>query len=173
MKTATRYSTHSIINHWITVILVTIMLTLGLVGNHAPTDANENYIMPLHFSFGFLTALFVFWRVGVRIFEGFAQAPAHQQPWERVLSRIVHVALLLTLLGLVLSGPTYLFTEGEGIPVFGLFTVPSPLSGELETLHETAETVHKTLAVPVLGTLLALHVLGAIRHFARLGHGKE
>lgn len=149
------------------------MLTLGLLGDHAPGDSAENYIMQLHFSFGFFTALFVFWRVAIRIIEGFASYPAHQAVWERWFGRIVHIALLLTLLGLVISGPMYLFTEGEGINVFSWFTLPSPFSGELETLHETAETIHKTLAVPVLGSLLALHFLGAIRHFARMGHGES
>ncbi|MDZ7782322.1 MAG: hypothetical protein U5K56_05025 [Halioglobus sp.] len=65
-----RYSGLSVLNHWITAVLVTAMLTLGLTARDAPEPA-EDYIMSIHIALGFFVLLFVVWRTGVRLLEGF------------------------------------------------------------------------------------------------------
>ena len=157
-----RYSGLSVLNHWITALLVAAMLTLGLTARGAP-DAVEDYVMRIHFALGFFVLLFVAWRTAVRLYEGF---PAH--PDADAVTRIgawwMHRALLIVLVLLVITGPLYLFTEGEGIDVFGWFSFYIPLES-IEIVHEPAEQVHKFLAVYVLPLLLGVHILGAARHY--------
>lgn len=165
MTSEPRYSAISTLNHWITALLVIAMLTLGVLGDNAPSEEVEHYVMNAHFALGFFTAVFVFWRVGYRLYEGFipSAAPTKLEGW---MAHLVQGLILLTLLGLVISGPLYLFTEGEAIDVFGWFSVGLPLSS-LEVLHEPAEAVHKFLASWVLVALLLLHVGGAVLYFMR------
>ncbi|MFN2328335.1 MAG: cytochrome b/b6 domain-containing protein [Chromatocurvus sp.] len=156
------YSGLSILNHWITALLVVAMLTLGLSARNAP-DPAEDYIMSIHIALGFFVLLFVFWRTAVRLREGF---PGH--PDADAVTRIgawwMHRALLVVLVLLVVTGPLYLFTEGEGMDVFGWFTFYIPLES-LAFIHEPAEEVHKLLAVYGLPLLLGVHILGAARHY--------
>ncbi len=156
------YSGLSILNHWITALLVVAMLTLGLSARSAP-DPAEDYIMSIHIALGFFVLLFVFWRTAVRLFEGF---PVH--PDADAVTRIgawwMHRALLVVLVLLVVTGPLYLFTEGEGMDVFGWFTFYIPLES-LAFIHEPAEEVHKLTAVYGLPLLLGVHILGAARHY--------
>ena len=79
-------------------------------------------------------------------------------------SRITHSLILLALVVMVITGPLYLFTEGEGVDVFGWFTVAIPLES-LSVLHEPVESIHIWLGVYGLPVLLVLHIAGAIRHY--------
>ena len=156
------YSGLSNLNHWITALLVAAMLTLGLTARSAP-DPAEDYIMSIHIALGFFVLLFVIWRTAVRLREGF---PGH--PDADAVTRIgawwMHRALLVVLAGLVITGPLYLFTEGEGMNVFGWFTFYIPLES-IKVVHEPAESVHIFLAVYALPLLLGVHILGAARHW--------
>lgn len=170
MEASRRYSGISTINHWLTALLVVVMLVLGYAGGHAPNDHAEHYVMGLHVSIGFFAFLFVLWRVGFRLWEGFPES-AGRTAFERILSRIVHRLLLLVLVLQVLTGPLYLFTEGEGADVFGWFTFYIPLES-LEVLHEPAEIVHVVQGMYVIPALLLLHFLGAAKLYLRSRRGR-
>ena len=157
-----RYSGLSTLNHWITALLVAAMLTLGLTARSAPEPA-EDYIMSIHFALGFFTLLFVVWRTAVRLREGFPDQP-DADAVTRIGAWWMHRALLVVLVLLVVTGPLYLFTEGEGMNVFGWFTFYIPLES-IKVVHEPAESVHKFLAVYALPLLLGVHILGAARHY--------
>ncbi len=163
MKRPDRYTGLGIINHWITALLVTAMLALGLAGGAAPTEDIEHYVIGVHISLGFFTFLFVLWRIGYRVRQGFPPALG-EAAWEQRLARITHRLILLALLVMVLTGPLYLFTEGEGMNVFGWFTVAIPLES-LSVLHEPVESIHIWLGLYGLPVLLVLHIAGSIRHY--------
>lgn len=65
----------------------------------------------------------------------------------------------------MITGPLYIFTENEGINVFGWFTVAIPLES-LSFLHGPAETLHVINGLYVLPALLLLHIIGAAHYFA-------
>lgn len=157
-----RYSGLSVLNHWLTALLVIAMLTLGLAAGEAP-DAAEDYIMELHIALGFFLLLFVVWRVAFRLYEGFPDHP-EASPLVRAGAWWMHRLLLVVLLLLVITGPLYLFTEGEGMDVFGWFTFHVPLKN-LEFLHEAVEETHEILAKYGLPALLILHFLAAAGHY--------
>lgn len=163
MDNSGRYSGISILNHWITAILVVVMLALGLAVNNAPSEAVEDYVLGIHISLGFFVLWFVIWRLAFRLYSGFPAllpAPAYQ----RWLARLSHRLLLIVLLLQVLTGPLYLFTEGEGMDVFGWFTFYVPLGG-LSAIHEPVEWLHVMMGLYVLPSLILLHFAGAVIHY--------
>lgn len=158
-----RYSGTAIVNHWVAAVLVIVMMVLGLLAYFAPGDEVEDFVMSVHIALGFFVFLFIAWRVSFRLYEGFPPN-VDATPAERRVSWLVHRALLLVIAVLVLTGPLYLFTEGEGINVFGWFTVTIPLES-LEAMHEPMEWIHVNLGLYALPVLLGLHFLGALRHY--------
>ena len=163
MSDQDRYSGLSTINHWVSALLVTVMLALGYAVLAAPTEAVEDYVLGIHISLGFFAFLVVAWRAGYRLYEGFPETTGDSalQRWAAYLN---HRAVLILLAVLVVTGPMYLFTENEGMNVFGWFTVYLPLES-LSFIHEPMEWLHVYGAVYVLPALLVLHLLGAIRHY--------
>jgi len=165
MNLSPRYSGLSTINHWITVLLVIAMLALGLVAAEAPTEIAEEYVLGVHISLGFFAFFFIVWRIAYRLREGFPPT-LESTATERWAAYVVHRLLLVVLALQVLTGPLYLFTEGEGVNVFGWFSVYLPLES-LEAIHEPMEEIHKIVGAYVIPLLLLLHIAGAIKHYLR------
>lgn len=163
MDTDPRYSGLSILNHWVAAILVLVMLTLGLLADNAPSDAVEDYLMGVHVALGFFVLLVVLWRVGFRLLQAFPPNPRAGM-LERRLGGLVHRLLLLAISIMVITGPLYLFTEGEGMDVFGWFSFYIPLQG-LSAIHEPVETIHAITGKWILPILIALHFAGAVHHY--------
>ena len=159
---SSRYSGISIINHWVTALIVIAMLVLGLAAGSAPSEQIEDYILGVHISFGFFVFLFVIWRVVYRISKGFPETIGKKKV-ERVLAYWVHRVLLVLLMLQIFTGPLYLFTENEGINVFGWFTIFLPLES-LAVIHEPMEWLHVAIGGYLLLLPLVLHVLGAFKH---------
>lgn len=157
-----RYGAISTLNHWITVILVVAMFTLGYSAHEAPREA-ARFLMGAHIGLGFFTFFFIIWRVGFRLYEGFPKS-AESNPAFAGIARIVHWLLLLTLLVLVISGPLHIFTGGHELNVFGWFSIASP-TGEMEGINDFSGELHEFLASDGLLILLGLHFLGAIHYF--------
>lgn len=164
MSERNRYSGISTINHWITALLVVSMLVLGLTAGAAPQERIEDYVLGVHIGLGFFVLVFVAWRVVFRLYEGFP-ANIGTSAAQRWLAYSVHRAILVVLSLQVLTGPLYLFTEGECMNVFGWFAVCVPLES-LSAMHEPIEWIHVNVGIYLLPALLALHLLGAIRHYA-------
>ena len=163
MDNSRRYSGLSILNHWLTAILVLVMLALGLTVNNAPSEAVEDYVLGIHISLGFFVLWFVIWRLAFRLYSGFpALLPAPR--YQRWLAYLSHRLLLILLTLQVLTGPLYLFTEGEGMNVFGWFTFYLPLAG-LSVIHEPVEWLHVMVGLYVLPSLILLHFIGATKHY--------
>ena len=95
---------------------------------------------------------------------GQPQARAHprHKPWELRLASLVHGLLYLLLIVIVLSGYLISTAKGQGIDVFGWFTLPALITG-LPEQADRAGLVHYWLAISVL-VLAGLHALGALKH---------
>lgn len=163
MNTPRGYSGISTLNHWITALLVIAMLILGFVAAYAPDENTGDYVLGVHIALGFFVFWFVFWRVAYRLYEGFPPNQGRTQLESRI-AYWVHRLILLALIFQVITGPLYLYTEGEAVNVFGWFSVYLPLES-LRVLHEPAESVHIILGVYVLPAIIGLHFLGAARHY--------
>lgn len=159
-----RYSGLSTINHWVTALLVVVMLALGFIAGAAPSETIEEFVLGVHISLGFFVLLFVIWRILFRLYEGFPPNIGRTAV-ERWTAYLVHRAILILLAIQVVTGPLYLFTENECMQVFGWFSVCLPLES-LSIIHEPMEWLHLNIGIYVLPALLLLHFIGAIRHYA-------
>lgn len=162
-----RYSAISTINHWVTALLVVVMLALGYAAAAAPSEIIKGYVLGIHISLGFFVFLFVTWRVIFRLYEGFPENVG-ENVLERWAAYVVHRAILLLLALIVITGPMYLFTENECINVFDWFSICVPLES-LSVIHEPMEWLHVNTGLYLLPALLVLHFIGAIRHYAAGG----
>ncbi|MGM0412090.1 MAG: cytochrome b [Pseudomonadota bacterium] len=167
MSESDRYSAISTINHWVTALLVVVMLALGFAATGAPSEAVEDYVLGVHVSLGFFVLLFVVWRVLFRLYEGFPENIGKTSV-ERWTAYVVHRLILTLLVVQVATGPLYLFTEDACMDVFGWFSVCLPLGG-LSVIHEPMEWLHVYIGIYVLPAVLLLHFAGAIVHYARRG----
>ena len=163
MLQESRYSGISTINHWVTALLVTAMLVLGWTAAGATNEETEHYIMSAHIGLGFFALIFIIWRTAFRLMQGFPENQERTQ-LERWAAYAVHRLLLVLLVLQVLTGPLYLFTEGEAMSVFGWFSVYIPLE-ILSVLHEPMEWLHVVTGLYILPALLLVHFLGAFKHF--------
>lgn len=163
MSSSTRYSSISIINHWVTALLVVAMLALGFTASAAPSETIEDYVLSIHIALGFFVFLFVVWRVLYRLYEGFPEYEG-KTAFERLAAYIVHRAILILLVVQVVTGPMYLFTENECMDVFGWFSVCVPLES-LAIIHEPMEWLHVVIGFYVLPVLLVTHLVGGIKHY--------
>ncbi|MDZ7753882.1 MAG: cytochrome b/b6 domain-containing protein [Gammaproteobacteria bacterium] len=170
MSNQNRYSPISTINHWVTALLVVVMLALGYATAAAPSETIEDYVLGVHISLGFFVFLFIAWRVIFRLWEGFPENIG-KSALERRAAYIAHRAILILIALQVVTGPMYLFTENECLNVFGWFSVCLPLES-LSIIHEPMEWLHVNIGIYLLPALLALHFIGAIRHYAEGGNRK-
>lgn len=159
-----RYSGLSRINHWLSVIFVSVTLTLGYMMFFASEEGPETYAEAAHISVGFFAFWFLLWRTIHRLKMGFPAHKTHDRRHD--IARVVHYLILLSLVILIFTGPLYLFTENEGLAVFDWFSINLDLSAP-GFVHEAVEEVHKITGLYVLPALLFVHIAGAMVTYMR------
>ena len=92
-----------------------------------------------------------------------APLPATLAKWERVLARFVHLAFYVLLIGLPLGGWLAGSYVERGVDLFGIATLPPLPVGMNEDMAKTIIGFHKT-GGEILLYLIALHILGALKH---------
>jgi cytochrome b561 len=159
----TGYGLVSIALHWSMAILIAAMIGLGWTFEDLPRGPERALYVGLHVSFGLLFLVLAVARLGWRAASGMPEPARQGSPLLERAARIVHRLLLLAMIVLPLSGLLLVASGGRTVQFFGL-PVPLLFVPESHGLHEVAEVVHKAGANLVLLPLLALHVLGALKH---------
>ncbi len=163
-STPVGYGKVAIALHWLIALVVSGMIFLGLY-----ITSNEAYhLMATHKSIGILIFVFVVWRLILRLIKGFPGPLSRLNPFQKVLSALVHWVLLLGTVLFPLSGMTMSAMGGRGLIVFGTEIFPmNMVNGRPAAINsdiaEMAANVHEFL-VPVMITAIAIHLLGVIVH---------
>jgi len=157
-----RYSNGAILLHWVIAIAVIVNWRIAEAGEHLP-DAQRGEVMGHHMALGmtilFLTLLRLAWRLTHRP----PPLASTLKPWERALARTVHTIFYVLLIGLPLGGWLATSFYGGGVNIWGLFTVPGlPVPTDEHLGHEIFHA--HAFGGTVLLALVALHVLGALKH---------
>lgn len=167
-----RYTGVAIALHWIIAALIIANVALGLGANYIP-DSFVRPVVDLHKSFGItvlgLAALRLLWRLGHKP----PHLPGSYSKLERFAAHLAHGLLYVLIFALPLSGWMH-DSAWKGAPshpmsLYGI--VPFPRIGWIEQMapaakehaHELFFTIHAGAAYMLYG-LLALHVLGALKH---------
>jgi len=122
----------------------------------------------IHVSFGALAGVILLWRVMRRFFHGAPPKPV-QHPMLNLLSDVVRYGILISIIGVVLTGYLLPWSVGQPINMGSLFQIPSPLTPnrQLHTIMEGAHGLFGHLFVP----LVILHFAGIIKHSITKGGG--
>lgn len=155
-----RYSPVSLTLHWLIAALVVTQIVL--ITAHEAVDGPDPYI-GWHKSVGLLILVLTLARLAWRAFNPAIPLPSDMPRWQKPLARATHVLFYVVLLVMPLTGWLASSAAGREIPWFGLFNWPLlPIGGGRETAGGFMG-VHE-LVVKGLYVLIALHVIGALKH---------
>jgi cytochrome b561 len=159
---ARRYSTGAMIFHWLIAILVILNWQLAERA-HELKGAEMAATFGYHKAFGMLILALTVGRLLWRLSHPVPPLPSGYKAWEATLARSMHVIFYVMLVGLPLGGWLASSYGGRPIDFFGLFTIPTLPVGENKDLSKAIFEAHHT-GGGILLYLIALHVLGAIKH---------
>ncbi|WP_420471955.1 cytochrome b [Brevundimonas sp. FT23042] len=157
-----RYSALSLVLHWL--IAAMILAQILLITAHEATEGPlSREFVQIHKALGLTILVLTLARIGWRIAHPALPLPERMKGWERILARGTHVLFYVALIVLPLTGWAASSAMGRDIVWFGLFNWPLlPIGGGRETAGALMD-LHG-IAVKAVYVLLALHVLGALKH---------
>ena len=145
--------------HWIMALLMAAAFGIGQVMEEVPR-AERAEIMGYHALVG-ISVLVLFLPRILAVLHLSPPAVQDDPLLVKIMARIAHGVLYLAMIAMPVTGLLAVMTSGRNFPVAGLFSLPD--LGRIEWLHEGAEEIHEFF-VPVLVTLVVLHVIAAIWH---------
>jgi cytochrome b561 len=161
-NTLQRYGSLAQFFHWATVVLIVVQLVTINLAEDLPRGLAKLEMMARHKSFGITILMLATLRLAWRFANPIPPAPTDVAPWQRRAADVSHWLLYALIFALPLSG--WLMSSAANYPVswFGLVQLPD-LVGASETLHETLEDVHESLATALL-VIAGVHLLAALQH---------
>lgn len=162
-NTENRYGFVTKFLHWLVMLLVIGMLTVGTFMGDIESKDLKGQVYMLHKSTGLiiltLGILFILWSTMNRK----PKYPIDMPCREKCLARTVHVLLYVLLVAMPLSGWIMSSAAGYYPNFFGQFEVPMPFIPVLKPLSQTAKDFHYYFAWSFAG-LIGLHAIGALKH---------
>ncbi len=159
----TRYSRSAMLLHWAIALLLIFNFGLGERTEDLKRGPELFWVMQLHKSIGITVLLLSLWRLGLRLVTP-RPAKVADSRLAQLLSTAVHWGFYAVMIIVPLSGWVLVSTAKVQLPTLLFGTIPwphLPIAGH--DAHEAAEEVHAIMAKLIL-PLLALHVIGAVRH---------
>ena len=160
-NTTRRWGAIAQLFHWLIVALILVQLWLALRADEL-TGMGKLRELARHKSVGITILMLVILRLLWRSRNPHPPLPDNLKPYERSLARFTHGALYTLLFAIPLSGWTMSSARGFPVSWFGFLQLPD-LVPKNHTLYEWLVMTHVTL-VCVLAVIVALHVLGALKH---------
>ena len=157
-----RYSTVSLILHWLTAVLVITQIVL--IQAHEATDGPiSREFVNIHKSVGLSILVLTLIRLGWRVANPAIPLPPDTPRWQKLVARGTHVLFYILLLAMPLVGWAASSAAGRDIVWFGLFEWPLlPIGGGRDVARDLMD-LHES-AAKLLIALVILHVLGALKH---------
>lgn len=149
--------------HWSTALLIPSAWVLALVIDSFARE-NRPPVVFAHMTVGVLVlalvALRILWRTG-------HAAPDTEktpwEPWAGLVAKLGHALLYLLMIVVPLGGIATAFARGRGVPVFGLFEIPSPWEGR-QPFAGTVGELHETTAHLLMIVAIAHAAAGILHH---------
>jgi cytochrome b561 len=167
-----RYTRTAIVLHWVIAFLILGNLLIGLTADSFP-DTLIRPVIDFHKSIGLTVLGLVILRILWRATHRPPPFPADMGPAQRIGAHAAHYALYGLILLLPLSGWMHdsAFKDAAAhplrifwvIPWFRIGAIADLPAAQKEAFHSLMFAIHADAAWVLLG-LLALHVLGALKH---------
>lgn len=164
MNTSQTYGFVAKALHWLVALLVLLMLMIGIaMGVDYIPEGWHGWVYNLHKSLGIVVLFVMLTRLIWRLVNYQPPLPDSVPLLQRWLAWLNHWALYIALLIMPLSGWLMATASGHIPYFFWLFHWSFPLVGLNEQLASWMVSVHYYTAW-VLGGLIMLHVLAALKH---------
>lgn len=164
MTSQLRYAAASRWLHWLTALLIVVIIPLGLwIKYFEPAEeAFKLRLYNIHESLGVIVFTIVLIRVVNRYLNPPPPLPADTPPVIRFAARVNHIGLYALLIFMPITG--FLATNAWGFPltVFGVLPMPVPL-GKNEEIAKVLSFLHWCGAITII-LLIAAHLAGVIYH---------
>ena len=165
-----RYSTAAMVLHWLTAAAIVVQIGLGWFMVEIEDSKVEKQFEGVHISIGLTVLILTLVRLGLRLTRRTPPLPAGMAKWERLASKAVHVLFYVMLLALPLTGWIMESVGKRPIPFWGAAWPHFPgLAAMLEghdkgAFKDNLEGIHGSPLVWIMIALVAVHVIGAIKH---------
>ena len=160
---ATGYGWGSILLHWVTAVIIVVMLYVGS-SIESLAGAERQSTLVLHTSIAITTYALLWLRIVWRVAYGHPGPLPRQGRFFFLVAKWVHAVMLVALAVMLISGPLLVWTMGEPIRVFDWFAIPSPVEASFE-LNAAVHVVHRWAAI-LLFVAILLHIGGVYKHTA-------
>jgi cytochrome b561 len=161
-----RYGRAAIALHWLIALLIFAQIEFGWFLEQIPRGAPmRGFYVNLHKSTGLTIALCIVFRLGWRLAHPPPQLPPFVPVWERVASRVNHLALYACMLVMPSSGYVASNFSKYGVKLFNVILLP-PWGIDDKRIYAVFNGMHVATSYLFVG-LIALHVLAAVRHAFR------
>ena len=148
--------------HWLIAALLVYNYALGERAEHLKQGAALFAVLQLHKSIGISVLLLSLFRLAIRLWRP-APLAVIDNPAAKYLSSAVHALFYVVMIGAPLTGWIIVSTAKIEIPTLLFGVVPWPHLPIALGWHKLAEDMHALLSTIMLA-LIALHVIGAVRH---------
>lgn len=164
MTLVSRYAASSRWLHWLTVLLLVVIIPLGIwIRYFEPADQSFKLrLYNVHESLGVLVFVLVLLRLVNRHLNPPPPLPADMPTLMVLAAHATHVGLYALLILMPLTG--FLATNAWGFPlsVFNVLPIPSPL-GKDEAIAKVLSFLHWCGAIAI-GLLILGHLGGVVHH---------
>lgn len=156
------YSKAAIFLHWFMALLIVIVVPLAWVMVDLEDSPQGPALFAWHKSIGFTIFLLAAIRLIWRLIAGVPAAPENTPVLANRVSGLIHFGMYVLLFAIPLSGWVMTSAAGHPLVYLELWQLPDLVAAN-DSLHETMEELHETLANILLG-LIALHTAAALKH---------
>jgi cytochrome b561 len=166
MEAPARYTNTAILLHWLLVVALLAQIGFGWFLGDVPrgTPARTIYVN-LHKSTGMIIGLIILLRLYWRATHPAPPLPASMPAWERVAAKWSHVLLYVCMIVMPLSGYIASNFSKYGVNFFNALKLP-PWGRDDSAIYDLFNTTHMVTSF-VFVTLIALHILAALRHLLK------
>lgn len=149
--------------HWLIAVSVIGLLASGLWMTGLGYAHPWYHRAPeLHKAFGVLVGAAMLARLGWRLSQGVPRTLPTIPAWEARSAHLAHMVLYLGVFAAVATGYLMSTAEGDGVSVFGFFSVPATLTGE-GPQADLAGLIHLWIGYGLIA-LASIHALAALKH---------
>jgi superoxide oxidase len=159
---SSRYPTLMIFLHWLTLILIVLVVLTVLGRELVETKATRQLLLGIHQSLALLIPLLAVTRFGIRLRQR-QRIPRYD--WDMVqdfLVKRVHGLLYLGMLLIPILGWALVNAKGHDASLLWILPLPELTAADMDVADQLAEW-HETAAWLFLG-LIGLHALAALWH---------
>lgn len=160
------YSLTARVLHWVTAVLVIILIPAGLYMANAPSGPTQDFFFHIHRSIGVVLLPIVLVRLFYRLSHPAPALPEDILPLQRFAAHAVHGMLYFLLV--VQSFVGWIGTSAYRAPilVFWVFELP-PIWPENRAFSEQVFAVHRVIGI-LIAVLACMHIGAALfHHFVR------